>query len=86
MNLAIYAALLVLATSFLLGLVRAVRGPTVADRALAADLCLYAIVAAIALLALRTGYAEFLDVVLIATLLGFLATIALGALISRGDT
>jgi multicomponent Na+:H+ antiporter subunit F len=83
---AIDLALGVLALAFALGLVRAVRGPSVADRALAADLCLYVIVAAIALLALRTGYAEFLDVVLIATLLGFLATVALGALISRGDT
>lgn len=76
-------ALGLLAVAFGLGLVRAVRGPTVADRALAADLCFYGIVAAIALLALRTGYAEFLDVVLIATLLGFLATVALGALIGR---
>ena len=79
-------ALGVLAAAFGLGIVRAIRGPSVADRALAADLCLYVIVASIALLALRTGYAEFLDVVLIATLLGFLATVALGALISRGDT
>jgi multicomponent Na+:H+ antiporter subunit F len=78
-------ALGILAVAFALGLVRAISGPSVADRALAADLCLYVIVAAIALLALRTGYAEFLDVVLIATLLGFLATVALGALISRGD-
>jgi multicomponent Na+:H+ antiporter subunit F len=83
---AIDLALGVLALAFALGLVRAIRGPSVADRALAADLCLYVIVAAIALLALRTGYAEFLDVVLIATLLGFLATVSLGALISRGDT
>ncbi len=79
-------ALGVLAVAFALGLVRAIRGPSVADRALAAALCLYVIVAAIALLTLRTGYTEFLDVVLIATLLGFLATVALGALISGGDT
>lgn len=80
---AIDLALGTIAVAFALGLVRAVRGPTVADRALAADLCFYSIVGAIALLALRTGYAEFLDVVLIATLLGFLATVALGALIGR---
>lgn len=76
-------ALGLLAVAFGLGLVRAIRGPTVADRALAADLCFYGIVGAIALLALRTGYEQFLDVVLIATLLGFLATVALGALIGR---
>jgi multicomponent Na+:H+ antiporter subunit F len=76
-------ALLGLALAFALALVRAVRGPSVADRALAADLGFYAIVAAIALLALRTRYEQFLDVVLIATLLGFLATVALGALVGR---
>jgi multicomponent Na+:H+ antiporter subunit F len=78
--------LAVLALSFALGIVRAVRGPSVGDRAIAADLCLYAIVGAIALLTLRTTYDEFLDVILIATLLGFLATIALGALVGRRDS
>lgn len=76
-------ALGVLAAAFALGLVRAVRGPSVADRALGADVCLYGLVAAIALLALRTGYGEFLDVVLIATLLGFLATVTLSVLVGR---
>lgn len=79
-------ALAGLAVAFLLTVFRSVRGPHVSDRALAADLGFFIIVAAIALLALRTGYAEFLDVVLVATLLGFLATVALGALIGRGDT
>ena len=79
-------ALTGLAVAFALALVRAVRGPHVADRALAADLGFYTIVAAIALLALRTGFSEFLDVVLVAILLGFLATVALGALIGRSDS
>jgi multicomponent Na+:H+ antiporter subunit F len=79
-------ALAALAVAFALALVRAIRGPSVADRALAADLGFYAIVGAIALLALRTGYDQFLDVVLIATLLGFLATVALGALVGRGGS
>jgi len=74
-----------LAVTFALGVIRAIRGPGVADRAVAADLCLYAIVGAIALMALRTTYEEFLDVVLIATLLGFLATVALAALVGRRD-
>jgi len=76
-------ALIALAVGFLLALVRAVMGPTVADRAVAADVGFFAIVAAIALFALRSGSDAFLDVVLIATLLGFLATVALSALIGR---
>lgn len=77
------AALAVLAVTFGLALLRAVRGPSVADRAVAADVALYVIVAAIALLALRSQTAAFLDVVLVATLLGFLATVALGVLVGR---
>jgi multicomponent Na+:H+ antiporter subunit F len=77
------ADLLVLAIAFAISLVRAVRGPSVADRAVAADVGLYAIVAGIALLAVRSGSTAFIDVVLIATLLGFLATVALSALVGR---
>lgn len=84
MNAVLHLALIALAVAFALSLVRAVRGPSVADRALAADLGLFAIVGAIALLALRTGAEQLLDIVLIATLLGFLATIALAALVGRG--
>jgi multicomponent Na+:H+ antiporter subunit F len=76
-------ALTVLAVTFGLALLRAVIGPTVADRAVAADLALYVVVAAIALLVLRSGADAFLDVVLIATLLGFLATVALGVMVGR---
>lgn len=79
-------ALGALAVAFALGLARAIIGPSVADRAVAADVCLYAVVAAFALLALRVRAEAFIDVVLIATLLGFLATVALGTLIGRGQS
>jgi len=77
------AALGVLAVTYGLALFRAARGPSVADRAVAADVALYIIVAAIAILALRSGTEAFIDVALIATLLGFLATVALGILVGR---
>ncbi len=76
-------ALGVLAVTYALALYRAARGPSVADRAVAADVALYVIVAAIAILALRSGTVAFIDVALIATLLGFLATVALGILVGR---
>ena len=76
-------ALGVLAVTYALALFRAARGPSVADRAVAADVALYVIVAAIAILALRSGTEAFIDVALIATLLGFLATVALGILVGR---
>ncbi|MTV24343.1 pesticidal protein Cry26Aa [Nitriliruptoraceae bacterium ZYF776] len=76
-------ALVGLAIAFALSLVRAVIGPTVPDRAVAADVGLYTVIGAVALAVLRVGADEFIDVALIATLLGFLATIALGALVGR---
>ncbi len=77
-------ALLGLGVAFALGLLRVIRGPGVADRAVATDVCLFAVVGVIALTVVRTGAEQFEDVVLIATLLGFLATIAIAALIGRG--
>lgn len=76
-------ALALVALSFLLALVRVVRGPSIADRALGADVAFSAAVAAVALLTLVAGSEEFLDLVLIATLLGFLATVALSVLVGR---
>lgn len=76
-------ALAMVATGFLLALVRVARGPTIADRAIGADVALSGVVGAVALVALRTGAEEFLDVVLVATLLGFLATVALSVLVGR---
>ncbi|MEX0834556.1 MAG: monovalent cation/H+ antiporter complex subunit F [Nitriliruptor sp.] len=76
-------ALVALGLAFALGIVRVVLGPTVADRAVATDLCLFTVIGAVALMAPRTGAEQFEDVVLIAVLLGFVATIALAALIGK---
>lgn len=72
-----------LAVGFGLALIRAVIGPTVADRAVAADVGLYVLIGGLAVIAAATGAAEFVDVALIGTLLGFLATVALAALVGR---
>ncbi len=76
-------ALIGIAVSFALALVRVLRGPSIADRAVAADVALYGVIAAIALLTLRQEAFEFLDVILVATLLGFIATVALSLLVGR---
>jgi multicomponent Na+:H+ antiporter subunit F len=74
-------ALGLLALSFLIALVRLAIGPTPADRAAAADVCLFALVASFALLSLRFDAPALLDGVLVVTLLGFLATVALARLV-----
>ncbi len=77
------AALVILAVALITALVRVAIGPTLADRALAADVCFFVVVAAVALLAVRLDSATFLDAVLVATLLGFVATVALARLVGR---
>ncbi len=75
--------LAVLGLAFGTTMVRVLRGPTIADRAVAGDVALYAVIGAVALLALRQDAPQFLDVVLVATLLGFLASVALSLLVGR---
>lgn len=76
-------ALMLLGLAFAAGIARVVVGPTLADRAIALDVCLFAVVAALALLSVRRGTAVFVDAVLIATLVGFVATVALARLVAR---
>lgn len=76
-------ALLALAAGFLAALARVIVGPGVADRAVAADVCFYAVVAALALLSVRLEAPALLDAVLVATMLGFIATISLARLVRR---
>jgi multicomponent Na+:H+ antiporter subunit F len=76
-------ASVLLAVAFGTALVRAALGPTVADRAVAADVGLYVLIGILAVIAAVTGRSQFVDVALIGTLLGFLATVALAALVGR---
>jgi multicomponent Na+:H+ antiporter subunit F len=76
-------ALLGIVVAFLAAVVRVVVGPTRADRVLAADLAFYCVVAGAALLAVRTGSDVLVDVSLVATLVGFLAAVALSRLVVK---
>lgn len=77
--------LLVLLTAALLPAVwRMVVGPSTADRAMAADHVFFVFVAAVAVLAVRLETPALLDLVVIATLVGFLATVTLARLVDRG--
>jgi multicomponent Na+:H+ antiporter subunit F len=77
-------ALVVLALALLPAVWRIAVGPTDADRALSADHVFFVFLAAAGLLALRLEDSVFLDVVLVGTLVGFLATITLARLVDRG--
>lgn len=77
-------ALILLGLGMLLAAVRAYLGPTINDRAVASDLIFFAIIGFIALIGLRTGIDALFDVILIATLLGFMAAISMARLGSGG--
>jgi multicomponent Na+:H+ antiporter subunit F len=72
----IYGALVVLAISICLCIVRALRGPTLFDRVLAFDCLALNVVGGVVLISLLLSTDAFLDVVLVVALLGFLGTVA----------
>jgi multicomponent Na+:H+ antiporter subunit F len=80
-GLAITAVLLVTTLPALI--YRMVAGPTIPDRALAADFILFVTIGLVALLGVALASSATFDLVLIATAVGFLATLALARLITR---
>lgn len=80
----LWIGLALLGVGFLAGLVRVAVGPTIADRAVGADVCLFCVVGSLAVLAVELEAPAFLDAVLVATLLGFIATMSLARLVGRG--
>jgi multicomponent Na+:H+ antiporter subunit F len=75
------AALVVMVLALVVAIGRLLVGPTDADRGLAVDFGFVVVVGAIALLAVRLQAPALLDLVLVATLVGFLATVALARLV-----
>lgn len=60
------------------------RGPTAADRAVAADLLTFSVVALIAVVGIKLGRTGTFDLVVIATLVAFLAAVSLARALTRG--
>ncbi len=77
------AALVLLAVTLLPALWRAAKGPSEVDRAIGADHVFFVFVAVLALLAVRIDRFELLDVVLVATLVGFVSAVTLARYVSR---
>ena len=76
-------AFLGIAVAGLLCLLRLVRGPSLADRIVALDALLIVIVSGIAVDAARTGEGTYLDVLVVAALLGFVGTVNVARFIER---
>lgn len=78
-------ALALVAVAVLAAVWRALRGPTPADRAVAAEAVFVASVSAIAILSVLLDSPLLLDVALVAVLVGFLTTIGLSHFVDRTE-
>lgn len=76
LELAIRISLGLVCLAFFVAVVRLVLGPTLADRVLALDMLVTVGIGFIAVLTVRTGYGQYLDVAIALGLVGFLATVA----------
>ena len=83
MNLVAPIALGALSVSAILCVARLVRPGSLADRIVALDLLLVVIVSGIAIHAAWTGRGTYLDVLVVAALLGFIGTVTVGRFIER---
>lgn len=72
------------AATILAAAYRMARGPSDADRAIAADLLFFAVIALIALIGVQIGSSATFDVLIIATLVGFLSAVSLALAIMKG--
>jgi multicomponent Na+:H+ antiporter subunit F len=78
--------LAVLALAMLVAIGRTIAGPTHADRGLAVDFGFAVFVAGLAVLSVRLAEPALLDLVLAATLVGFLGTVAVAKLVESTTT
>ena len=74
---------IVVALGALLCVVRVILGPSLADRSVALDTLLIAIVVEVALNAARSGDGRNLDLLLVVSLVAFIGTTAVGRFIER---
>ncbi|WP_018901190.1 cation:proton antiporter [Rhizobium sp. 2MFCol3.1] len=79
------AALVILAVTFLVASWRVIVGPTLPDRILALDTLSGTAIGFLAVVAVKTGFALYIDIAISLGLVGFLATVAFARFVlSRG--
>ena len=78
-------AMVICAFNFLAFLFRVLRGPAVADRAVAMDSCGTAVMALIVVYSMRQGTDLYMSCVLVIAILGFIGMVALSKYIQSGN-
>jgi multicomponent Na+:H+ antiporter subunit F len=76
-------ALSMMSIAILLAVVRLIRGPSLPDRVVALDLISILVAGVIAIYAIETSQAVFLDVAIVLALIAFLGTVAFARYIER---
>ena len=85
MTVAIWIAIAILSAGILLGLYRIVTATDGASRAVVGDLVYFSAIGIMVLLGMLVRSAVVVDAALIASVLGFVATIALARILTRGE-
>lgn len=84
MTIVLSIALAIIGVAALLGVIATMRAESDASRAVIGDLLFFSAIGAFVPVAVLTRSAVVFDVALLATLLGILATMALGQILTRG--
>lgn len=84
MNLAIGIAIVIVGIVMILATARIIHGPTPADRVIGADLLTFGVIAQFALIGTRFARAGTYDLVLVATVVAFLAAVSFARVLGRG--
>lgn len=82
LEISVYIAFAVLSLSFLLTVLRVLKGPTLPDRVLALDMLVAVGIGFIAVTGIATGVTFNVDIAIALGLVGFLATIAFARFVS----
>jgi len=77
-------ALYLLVLSFLLVLIRLVKGPTLPDRVIALDLMAFVALGMVILIMVITDRKEYMDIVIVGSLIVFIATISISKYLTKG--
>jgi multicomponent Na+:H+ antiporter subunit F len=77
-------ALYILIASIFLILIRLYKGPSIPDRVIALDLLAFVALGIILLVMIITGEKEYLDIVIVISLVIFIATVAIAKFLTKG--
>jgi multisubunit Na+/H+ antiporter MnhF subunit len=79
-------AIALFVVSSLFAMIRVIRGPGLADRVIALDVALVALMGAIATKAASTGSTTYLPIVAVVAIVGFTATVVMTRFLEQGSS